>query len=181
MNKQDAANLLGVTPRTLESYVKAGRVPVSYVRGKTRPVADFEESELQRLKSQLEAPVNASALVLSEPRGTAIDTLSQFDVVSTLDAASSEVSKETARAALVALARLAGVEAGDNGALVPGNATSVGTADKLLLTLAEAQALTGLSRGVLRAAIGAKELKARQIGRAWRIKRADLERFVEAL
>jgi excisionase family DNA binding protein len=53
--------------------------------------------------------------------------------------------------------------------------------DKLLLTLPECQALTGLSRAVLRDAIEAGDLKARQMGRPWRVKRADLEAFIETL
>jgi excisionase family DNA binding protein len=52
---------------------------------------------------------------------------------------------------------------------------------KLLLTLPECQALTGLSRAVLRDAIESGDLKSKQIGRAWRVKRADLEAFIETL
>jgi excisionase family DNA binding protein len=47
--------------------------------------------------------------------------------------------------------------------------------------LAEAQALTGLSRNVLRTAIDAGELKAKQIGRGWKIKKTDLESYIEKL
>src|SRR5205823_4403495 len=54
-------------------------------------------------------------------------------------------------------------------------------ADKPLLTLAECQALTGLSRGILRGAIGEGRLKARIIGRAWRVKRPDLDLYVKKL
>ncbi len=54
-------------------------------------------------------------------------------------------------------------------------------AAKLLLTLSECQTLTGLSRAVLREAIAAKKLKAKLIGRAWRIKRADLEKYIGGL
>ncbi|WP_199332997.1 helix-turn-helix domain-containing protein [Nostoc sp. FACHB-190] len=54
-------------------------------------------------------------------------------------------------------------------------------ADKLLLTLPEAQTLTGLSRELLRDAIASGELKAKVIGKGWRIKRTDLDRYVEKL
>jgi len=50
-----------------------------------------------------------------------------------------------------------------------------------LLTLAEAQALTGLSRQTLRDAIESGELKSRQIGRAFRVKRGDLEKYIAGL
>lgn len=58
---------------------------------------------------------------------------------------------------------------------------SVGVEHLLLLRLDEAGALTGLSRHTLRAAIDDGTLKAKQIGRAWRMRREDLEAYVKAL
>jgi excisionase family DNA binding protein len=52
-------------------------------------------------------------------------------------------------------------------------------ADKLLLTIAEAQALTGLSREFLRDAINKGSLKAKVIGKGWRVKRSDLQEYVD--
>ena len=52
---------------------------------------------------------------------------------------------------------------------------------KILLTLDEAQAMTGLSKGYLREAIGQENLKAKLIGKSWRVKRSDLDEFVENL
>jgi excisionase family DNA binding protein len=54
-------------------------------------------------------------------------------------------------------------------------------AHKLMLTLAEAAALSNLSRNHLRQAIKTGALKAQKIGRGWRIKRADLDAYVSAL
>ncbi|WP_242054234.1 helix-turn-helix domain-containing protein [Nostoc parmelioides] len=45
----------------------------------------------------------------------------------------------------------------------------------------EAQALTGLSKEVLRSAIASGELKAKVIGKSWRIKRSDLETYIDKL
>ncbi|MDF5714496.1 MAG: helix-turn-helix domain-containing protein [Rhizonema sp. NSF051] len=50
---------------------------------------------------------------------------------------------------------------------------TVPVADKLLLTQTEAQLLTGLSKEFLRDAINDGTLKAKLIGRSWRIKRSD--------
>ncbi|OKH35824.1 excisionase [Calothrix sp. HK-06] len=61
------------------------------------------------------------------------------------------------------------------------NQPSVPIADKLLLTLPEAQALTGLSREFLRDAINDGTLKAKMIGRGWRVKRSDLDEYVASL
>jgi excisionase family DNA binding protein len=57
----------------------------------------------------------------------------------------------------------------------------IAVADKLLFTLSEAQGMTGLSRETLRDAIDNKKLKAKIIGRGWRVKRADLEAYVKRL
>jgi excisionase family DNA binding protein len=54
-------------------------------------------------------------------------------------------------------------------------------AHKLLLSLPEAAALSGLSRNHLRQAIKDRSLKSRKIGRGWRIKRADLDAYVRKL
>jgi len=53
--------------------------------------------------------------------------------------------------------------------------------NELLLTVQEVQALTGLSKDVLRDAISDGTLKAKLIGRSWRVKRSDLEEFVAGL
>ncbi|BAC90245.1 helix-turn-helix domain-containing protein [Gloeobacter violaceus] len=53
--------------------------------------------------------------------------------------------------------------------------------EKILLTLGEAQALTGLSRDQLKRAIAAGELRAGKIGRAWRVRRSDLADYIAKL
>ncbi|BAY66913.1 hypothetical protein NIES22_70570 (plasmid) [Calothrix brevissima NIES-22] len=42
MNKQEAADYLGVSVRTLERYVQPGKISVKYEKGKTRPTANFD-------------------------------------------------------------------------------------------------------------------------------------------
>ncbi len=58
---------------------------------------------------------------------------------------------------------------------------ALSVADKLTLSLMEAAQLSGLSRRILRQAIEEKKLKARIIGRGWRVKRADLDAYVVKL
>jgi len=57
----------------------------------------------------------------------------------------------------------------------------VPVADKLTLSLVEAAQLSGLSRNHLRQAIEDKKLRARIIGRGWRVKRDDLDAYVKKL
>jgi excisionase family DNA binding protein len=54
-------------------------------------------------------------------------------------------------------------------------------AEKLTLSLVEASQLSGLSRNHLRQAIEDKKLRARIIGRGWRVKREDLDAYVKKL
>lgn len=57
----------------------------------------------------------------------------------------------------------------------------VPVADKVLLTVKDCRALTGLSEQTIRDAIRDKTLKARVIGRGWKIKRQDLDAFINEL
>jgi excisionase family DNA binding protein len=60
-------------------------------------------------------------------------------------------------------------------------ASPVRLADKLTLSLTEASLLAGLSRNHLREAIGAGKLKAKIIGRGWKVRRAELEGYTAKL
>ncbi len=62
MDKKQAAEFLGVTTRTIENYAKAGRISVTYTQGKNGKQADYKDSELQRLKEELEMPVHRSVV-----------------------------------------------------------------------------------------------------------------------
>jgi excisionase family DNA binding protein len=58
---------------------------------------------------------------------------------------------------------------------------AVPVADKLLLSLPEAAQLSGLARGHLREAIATGKLRAKVIGRGWKMSRADLEGYTAKL
>jgi excisionase family DNA binding protein len=58
---------------------------------------------------------------------------------------------------------------------------AVPIADKLILDLKEVQALTHLSRADLLESVKSKRLKAAKKGRGWKVKRADLDKFVKNL
>ncbi len=59
--------------------------------------------------------------------------------------------------------------------------TIVPIADKVLLTVKDCQLLTGLAEQTIRDAIRDEKLKARVIGRGYKIKRGDLNEFVTNL
>lgn len=203
MNKEEAAKFLELSPRALERYAKQGKLSVRYERGKTRPVALYDADELATLKAELERPLYRPATTQNATNSdtkseTATDTengknetpgtttnrdenqLARFGEVvaispDTMDAAAHLLSR------LLVMAQSQGGQSPSTSARSEAPMPTLNLGDKLLLTLPECSALTGLSRAVLRAAIEADELKARQIGRAWRVKREELEKWVSGL
>jgi len=165
MNKTEAAEFLEVSTRALERYVAAGRIVGHYERGKTGKVLAFDADELQRFKDELEAPTSrAIALPAKAPTQPTSRALAKPD------GAANALSIDV----LGALAQLISDNTRQAAPLVPIEA-------KPLLSLSEAQALTGLSRNTLRAAIDAGKLKAQRIGKGWKVKRRDLDSWIEKL
>ena len=54
MDKFAAAEFLGVSPRSVERYIKAKILGVSYIKGKP----EFDESELTRFKNEMNSPIH---------------------------------------------------------------------------------------------------------------------------
>jgi excisionase family DNA binding protein len=166
MNKNDAAKYLGIGVRSLERYTSDGRIVAGKVKGRTGFVADYAPEDLERLKAELEAPPEAPPVPELEaapvPPPSSATSLARLPRQSRAIVSTAAVGHS---AAPPARERLAPSEA----------------AHKLLLSLEECQTLTGLSRGVLRAAIDGGTLKGQRIGRGWKVKRSDLEKYVEGL
>lgn len=184
MNKQEAATLLGVSVRTLESYVAGGRLPVHYIKGKTRPVADFDASNVERLQTEL---------TLSIPRTRQSQT--SQDKANPQEPRNSEENPATSQGRNAQLVRalpqtnarpVVVIEGADFQVLLQAvsaansatSQTPQNLAGKMLLTLSEAQILTGLSRETLKTAINDGFLPAKQIGRAWRLRPEDVRRWL---
>ncbi len=53
MNKQEAANFLGISLRALERHTAEHRVAARYEKGKTRSVLAYDQSELERFKARI--------------------------------------------------------------------------------------------------------------------------------
>jgi excisionase family DNA binding protein len=179
MKKEEAADLLNVSIRTLERLTQNGTISARYVKGKTRPTPDYDEEELRRVKPTIESKMfpHRGQVMMPNVAGSA-------NVAN-----NGEIHGDGAGPANsdTALARLAEMPAGVERlvtlmkALRDSERPSVSIEGKLLLKLDEASALTGLSRATLRAAIEAGKLKAKIVGRAWRVKRTDLETYINKL
>ena len=167
MNKKQAAEFLGVSVRALERYVQQGKLTVRYEKGKTRPTANFDQTELEAFKEELNQPTIKPAV---ETRQIATEVYDEADIVPVEVAGFGEITVVDRLAGMVEML----ITRGDKKPAVP-------IESKILLTLDEVQAMTGLSKGYLRDAINKGNLKAKQIGKSWRVKRSDLDAFVENL
>lgn len=166
MNKREAAEYLNVSERAVERYTEQGKLSVRYEKGKRGKASVYDESELRRLKATLDGKRSLVRPAMALPDnpdqearqlarlGDTPARLAQF--IGALEALGFHRSARDTRA-------------------------HVSVEGKLLLKLDEAAALTGLSRATLRAAIEAGKLRAKIVGRAWRIKRADLESYITKL
>ncbi len=162
----EAAARLGMSVRTIQRKLDAGELQAVMQLGKRcvrLPGNMVVEAEMSPVATDDMSAILSRVTTRGESNG--------LKVVARHDSDETEV----APSALEVLSRLA------DAIEKPAQTTVQETGAKLLLTLDDCRILTGLSRAVLRAAIDAGELKAQQIGRAWRVKRSDLGKWIEAL
>jgi excisionase family DNA binding protein len=162
MNKKEASEFLGVSTRLVEKYASEGRLgEVTYVRGKTGKQAEYNQEAVEKLKVALESPDTALATTTPDAR------LFVAQLVEAM-ASREQAHVEAIRGLL-------------SGRPEESRSVSVRISEKILLTLNDCRSLTGLSDNNLREAIKAKKLKAKIIGRGYKVKRSDLEEFIKKL
>ncbi len=155
MTKKEAAAFLGVTIRSIEAYAAKGKLTPGKAKGTRGDITVYDEAELEKLKSERG---QVTFLERPAPENPTTENLALI--------------RPEQNAALAAL-----IHAVQSSA----EPSTVDAANKLLLKLDEASKLTGLSRAILRTAIDEKKLKSKIIGRAWRIKRSDLDAYIAKL
>jgi excisionase family DNA binding protein len=153
MNKTTAAKKLKISIRSLQRLVQNKQISVTYKRGLSgKQEAIFDADEIEKYKAIRDAETPKPATVPTNDKMIlARNDANQF--------------LQVLRQAITPDAKAAGVP----------------IADKPLLKLDEAAALTGLSRDTLRRAIDTGELNGKLIGRAFRIKRGDLDDYIKSL
>jgi excisionase family DNA binding protein len=171
MNIKEAAGYLGVSVKTLERRIALGDISVAYVPGATGKQRTFDRAELDRFK-QAEAEKIIATTYVARPRVAPVASVAP-DSPAMLERTGSGHNS----GALMEL--VAAIEQAR--ARLPPALTVSDLSCKLTLSLVEAAQLSGLSRGHLREAIEAKKLKARIIGRGWRVKKIELEAYVRKL
>jgi excisionase family DNA binding protein len=133
------------------------------VKGKTGDVADFDPDELRRLKAKIdERRAPRASVVREETESPEAEPRSIARL--------SDVRPD-------ALALLSQLLDGQR----PSSRPTVDVGQKIMLTLADAAALSSLSEHHLREAVKAGKLKAKIIGRGYKVKRADLDAYVRKL
>jgi excisionase family DNA binding protein len=164
MNSKAAAKRLKVSVRSLQRLAHTYSLTVTYKRGRSgKQEANYDGDEIERVKAELETPtvtVKEQTALATVP-----DASRQTQLVASDD-------RERFYAALEAIIARRDREP---------EPTISDLAVKPLLSIAEAQRLSGLSRQILLNAVATNELKAKIIGRAWRIKRSELEAYIEKL
>lgn len=164
MNKKEAAKYVSVSTRAVEKYTASGKIPSEYVQGKFGKEANYRQSDLDHFSSELSTPTYLPEIIHLP---TSIDTNLPPDNTSLSRAREVEISRiDYEERFLVALESLA---------------NRIPASEKLLLSLNEAQNLTGLSREWLKKAITEEKLKASVIGRGWKIKCKDLNIYIDNL
>jgi excisionase family DNA binding protein len=164
MNREEAAEELSISVRSLQRAVKAKKIAVAYKRGASGKMeAVFDKDEIIHYKAQMSElirPDDATGDAAVESLALAVtrrdNQLARFVA---------GIARESASAAIEAMHAK----------------PTVAIEAKTLLKLDEAALITGLARAHLRDAIEAKKLKAKIIGRAWRVKRADLDSYIRNL
>jgi excisionase family DNA binding protein len=162
MNKKEAAELLGVSTRLVEKYASDGRLgEVTYIRGKTGKQAEYNREAVETLKTALESPDTSLATTTPDARLFAAQLV---EAIATRE----QASIEAIRGLLL--------ESGEQS-----RSASIRVSEKILLNLTDCRTLTGLSDNFLREAIHSGTLKAKIIGRGYKVKRQDLDEFINNL
>ena len=183
MNKAETIAELDISERTLANYVKNGRLPVSYVKGKTGKIADYSPEDVATLKAELagEARFASPAKVIREASPATSASIEETE---------GSASKASPAKTLARLEPNTTVGQGIDLLAALGDHIAAGLADalhiqnlaaKTLLTFPEAATFTGISEKRLRDAAKANELPtSKNLGRAQKLRRVDLDKWVDS-
>ena len=169
-SKTESAEYLGVSVRALERYTSQGLIGVKYVKAERGKKAYYLQEDLDELKEKLNLEVHKPTVKdeKKEPLNLPSETSNFPSILETIiNPVISQLTKLTN-----SIEKLS---------LLTEKQSKISLSEKLLLTLSEVQALTGLSRKILLEAIKEKKLNAKIIGKSWRVKKSDLEDYINYL
>jgi hypothetical protein len=191
MNKKEAAEYLKLSEKTVERYKASGKLSARLRRvvggdGKTRKVLDFEQKDVERLGSELSGDVVVYPnLTDGQPQtnvqtDTDIQTGADRENTTKTDLSiigqtptDTDIQTQTTNPIEIISARVENV--------FERNLEVFRAGGKLLLDLKDCRLLTGLSDATLRKAIHSGKLAGQIKCRAYRVRRADLDKFINEL
>ena len=184
LDKKQAAEYLQVTTRSLERYTNEGRISVRYEQSPNGEIAMFDPEELKKFKTDKQTSRIKPTVEPDRPQhDRPSNPQSQITRSSQPQTELYNPPQETNFGLATLIAPL-GVLFNNLTKAIDNHSSRVTTTElrsKLLLTLNEAQLVTGLSRDSLMEAIDNGELPSKIIGKARRIKTQDLERYIANL
>ncbi len=166
MNKKEASEYLNVSTRAIERYTAQGKLTPTYEKGRTGPAPVYDQAQLDELRKQMDEAADAIHSAVKPDKSDKSDRRDNGNKDGAL------VLRSGSRADLVAF--IAALDKARGQSIID-------IAAKPLLTRAEAQRYTGLSRELLREAVTSGRVKEIKLGRAYRMKRAELDSYIETL
>jgi len=166
LNKKEAAEYLNVSTRAIERYTAQGKLTPTYEKGRTGPAPVYDQAQLDELKKQMNEAADTTSSTMKLDKSDKRDKADKGDKDGAL------VLRSGSRADLAAFIAAIDKARGES-------ITDI--AAKPLLTRAEAQRYTGLSRGLLRELVTSGKVREIKLGRAYRLKKTELDSYIETL
>ena len=133
LTKKEAAEFLGVSTRALERYTKQGKIGVKYVQGKNGKQAFYQQSDLEQYRDSQAIPTHKPATEeVSTPPDLALTRVVEGEQLSTFPP-------------IVVERLVSAFETISSHLQEP----KIAITEKLVLTIDEAQMLTGFSKNTL--------------------------------
>jgi len=184
LDKKQAAEYLQVTTRSLERYTNEGRISVRYEQSPNGEIAMFDPEELKKFKTDKQTSRIKPTVEPDRPQHDRPSNPQSQITRSSQPQTEPYNPPQEANFGLATLIAPLGALFNNLTKAIDNHGSRVTTTElrsKLLLTLNEAQLVTGLSRDTLMEAIDNGELPSKIIGKARRIKTQDLERYITNL
>ncbi len=173
MNKQVAAEFLGVSVRAVERYTQQGKLSVTYTKGRTRPVAEYRQDELDALRAEINANLYHQRPAHEKPNPANSEQAGGLVAISPAHALQRAPSEQSMTMFVAALSDAL------REAQTPGNGVvDVPLRDKMTLSFKEASRLSGVPESHLRAAYSDGKLRGAKIGRGVRVSPDALKAYV---
>ncbi len=194
MNKQEAAEYLNISVRTLQRLTADGAIIAGMVKGKTGLVTDYTKDDLDAYKKRAAEPQQRDDTRYVKPHVIPSDAPSQalqragngmsveaLELITTRLSETFEESPFAQEMRELAKRMTNALEAIQAQGSASSEADSLPLEEKLTLSIDDAARLSGLSANHIYAAVRAGKLKGKIVGRGWRVKRPDLDAYVKKL